>query len=757
MSWIRVINLLSIILLVGMPLKALVAEDPSIVEKVVVEGNQRIETGTIRSYLLIQEGDLFSRRRLDQSLKSLYATGYFADLSIKLKDKTLVVKVIENPVINRIAFEGNLRVEDEILKNEITLKPRVVFNRSKVQKDVEKLLNIYRVNGRYAATVDPKVILLPQNRADLVFEIDEGPLTKVDSIRFIGNKSFDDSDLKSIISTKEDRWYRFFASSDTYDPDRLKVDRELLRQYYLAEGYADFRIVSAVADLAPDNGAFYITINLNEGERYKFGDINISSGVRNVEVDRLKPLIEFKKGDWYDKTLIAKTIQNIKDEIGTRGYAFVQVRPEVKKVQESKEINLNLAVREGPRVFVERIDIGGNVRTVDSVVRREIRLVEGDAFDVGKLRKSRQRISDLNFFDNVKIKQETGSARDKAVIKIDVEEKSTGSLNLGVGYGTDAGALVDVTLRERNLLGLGQHLSIATTLAAEKSSVNLSFTEPYFMDREVSAGIDLFHVRRDFQDTRSHDTQSTGFGVRSGYPLNRLLSQNWKYGFDYAKVTNVGTLASPLIRQQEGTRISSAVTHGLLYDTRDSKFNPTEGFVSQLSNQLAGFAGDVYYFRNTVSGAQYYSLAKNWVLTGSGRVGYIVGLGEDVEIVNRFFLGGDSLRGFATAGVGPRDRNTLDSLGGEWLYNGTIQLTMPLGLPQELAINGRIFSDFGSLGGVNPSNSAVFDSASLRASLGAGIGWVSPFGPINVDVGFPILKESLDEEEGLRVNFGTRF
>ena len=257
-----------------MPLKALVAEESSIVEKVVVEGNQRIETDTIRSYLLIQEGDLFSRRRIDQSLKSLYATGYFADLSIKLKDKTLVVKVIENPVINRIAFEGNLRVEDEILKNEISLKPRVVFNRPKVQKDVEKLLNIYRVNGRYAATVDPKVILLPQNRANLVFEIDEGPLTKVDSIRFIGNKTFDDSDLKSIISTKEDRWYRFFTSSDTYDPDRLKVDRELLRQYYLAEGYADFRIESAVAELAPDRKAFYITLNLNEGEQQQIVNNN---------------------------------------------------------------------------------------------------------------------------------------------------------------------------------------------------------------------------------------------------------------------------------------------------------------------------------------------------------------------------------------------------------------------------------------------------------------------------------------------------
>ncbi len=328
---------------------------------------------------------------------------------------------------------------------------------------------------------------------------------------------------------------------------------------------------------------------------------------------------------------------------------------------------------------------------------------------------------------------------------------------MGVGYGTDAGALIDITLRERNLLGLGQHLSIATTLAAEKSSVNLSFTEPYFMDREVLAGFDLFHVRRDFQDTRSHDTQDTGFAVRSGYPLNQLLSQNWKYGLDYSEIANVGTLASPLIKQQEGTRFSSVVTHGLSYDTRDSKFNPTEGFVSQLSNQLAGIGGDVYYLKNIVSGAQYYSFSKDWILTGSGRVGYIVGLGEDVEIVDRFFLGGDSLRGFATAGVGPRDRNTRDSLGGEWLYKGTIQLVMPLGLPEELAFNGRIFSDFGSLGGVNPSNSAVFDSASLRASLGVGIGWVSPFGPINVDVGFPILKESLDEKENLRVNFGTRF
>ncbi len=757
MRWLAHIAFIAILGVLFGPLPQADAQGRPAVREIVVEGNQRIETGTVRSYILIQEGDPFDARRIDQSLKSLFATGLFADVNIRRQSDALLINVVENPVINRIAFEGNNRLEDDFLRAEVNLKPRVVFTRAKVQADVKRLLEVYRVNGRFGATVDPKVIQLPQNRADLVFEIDEGPLTNVKSIRFVGNKEFDDDDLRDVIQTTEAVWYNFITSDDTYDPDRLTFDRELLRRFYLSEGYADFRVESAVAELTPDRSAFFITFNIDEGKQYKFSDVNVSVGIRGLEASQLTPLLEFEKGDVYDNSLVENSVREISNRVGDLGFPFVEVRPKVRRDAAKQEIAVSIDVRKGPRVFVERIDITGNVRTVDSVIRREFKLVEGDAFNASKLRRSRQRINDLNFFSKVNVTKEQGSAPDKTIVKVEVEEKSTGSLNLGVGYGTDSGPLVDVTLRERNLLGKGQNLSLSTTLAAEKSSINLSFTEPFFLNRDIAAGFDLFRIVRDLQDTRSFDSSSTGFGLRVGFPLSEVLRQSWRYRFDYSEIDNVASNASNLIKAQKGDRYLSLVGHNLFYDTRDSRINPTEGFGARLANDVAGLGGTVFYFRNLLSVNQYYSLAPGWILSADGTVGHILGLGEDVEIPDRFFLGGDSLRGFASAGVGPRDRTTKDSLGGEWTYHGGLQLRVPLGLPDELGISGRVFTDFGSLGSVSPSDSNVFDSGSLRASVGAGVGWMSPFGPINVDLGWAVLKEDLDEDELFRINFGTRF
>ena len=739
------------------PVQKASAESRPIVGEIVVEGNQRIETGTIRSYLLIQEGDPFDPRRIDQSLKSLFATGLFADVLINRQGDALLVNVVENPLINRIAFEGNKRLKDDFLKSEITLKSRVVFTRSKVQNDVKRILDVYRVNGRFGATVDPKVIQLPQNRADLVFEVEEGPLTNISSIRFIGNKVFDDDDLRDVIQTSEKVWYNFLTSNDTYDPDRMTFDRELLRRFYLAEGYADFRVNSANAELTPDRSSFFITFNITEGKQYKFAEPVINIGVRDIKQSQLSPLLEFEKGDVYDNRLIEKSVRGINNEIGNRGFPFVEVRPKIKRDEITQEIFVSIDVRDGAPVFVERIDIVGNVRTMDTVIRREFKLVEGDAFNAAKMRRSRQRINDLNFFNKVILRREQGTAPDKTIIKVEVEEKSTGSLNLGVGYSTDSGPLMDVTLRERNLLGKGQSLSLSTTLAAEKSSLNLAFTEPFFLNRDITAGFDLFHVARDLHSTRSYESANTGFGLRAGYPLSELLRQSWMYRLEYSEIKDVDSTASSLIKAQEGERYLSQVGHVLSYDARDSKIAPTDGFATRMNNDLAGMGGDVFFLRNVLSATQFYPLAPDWVLSASGKAGHILGLGEDVEIADRFFLGGNNLRGFASSGVGPRDKSTKDSLGGEWMYHGGVELTVPLGLPDELGINGRLFTDVGSLFTVSPSSSNVLDSAGPRASVGAGVGWVSPFGPINVDLGWAVLKEDLDETEVFRINFGTRF
>ena len=748
--------LLIALLLVGIaPVSAQQSGGP--IREIIIEGSHRIEQSTVRSYLLVREGDPFDAERIDRSLKSLFATGLFADISIDRQAQTLVIRLVENPIINRIAFEGNQRVEDEVLETEVQLRPRVVFTRTKVQEDLQRILAVYRVRGRFAASVVPKVIRLEQNRVDLVFEIDEGELTKVENIRFVGNRAMDDSDLREVIRTKEAIWYRFFTSDDTYDPDRLAFDRELLRRHYLSEGYADFRVRSVVAELTPERDSFFITFTVDEGQRYKFGTFDISSELRGLDGDSLRGHVEFEEGDWYDSSLVDDVVDKLTDEVGKLGFAFVDIRPQIDRDRENRTISLNFRINEGPRVFVERIDITGNVRTIDKVIRREFRLVEGDAFNSAKLRRSRQRIRNLGYFSGVEIEQAPGSAPDKAVISASVEEQSTGSLSVGAGFSTDAGVLGEFSLQERNLLGRGQELRLSISLAAKRSQIDLGFTEPYFLDREVRAGVDIFRRSSDLQASRSYDFTETGGGVRFGFPLSENLSQTLRYQFRASEIENVQFGASALIRAQAGTRYVSEVSQVLLYDQRDSRISPRDGYFVRLGSDLAGLGGTVFYLRNTASSGYFLPVADEWVLSTRGRVGYIVGLGEDVEIADRYFLGGATLRGFESAGVGPRDKSTDDALGGEWVYNGSVELGFPIGLPNEFGIRARMFTDIGSAGGVSPSNANVLDPGSMRLAVGAGLGWSSPIGPIAIDFGFPILKEDEDRDETIRINFGTRF
>jgi outer membrane protein insertion porin family len=746
-----------LILLTAMPLPAH-AQSGGVIREIVVEGAQRIEDGTVRSYLLVQEGDVFDAGRVNRSLKSLFATGLFADVTLRRRGDTLVVAVVENPVINRIAFEGNQRIDDETLDTEVTLRPRIIYTRTKVQNDVKRILTLYRRNGRFAATVEPKVIRLKQNRVDLVFEINEGKPTEIRNIRFVGNLEFSDSRLRDVIRTKESRWYRFLSSDDTYDPDRLTLDRELLRRFYLKNGYADFRIGSAVAELKPDRSDFFITFTVEEGDRYRFGKIDIKAQLRDLKAEDLANHIEFEEGDWYDADDLEKAVDLLSQEVGTLGYAFVDVRPRINRDRKKKVIDVTYEIKEGPRVFVERINITGNVRTLDEVIRREFRLVEGDAFNASKLRRSRKRIQDLDFFEKVDVEQVPGSASDKAVVNVAVEEKSTGSLSVGAGFSTSNGGLVELGIRERNLLGRGQDLKLNATLAQKKSQIDLGFTEPYFLDRDLKAGVDLFHVAKDLQDTSSFDSKVTGGALRASYPITENLRQGWKYTAKQTEVTGVDSDASIYIQAQEGKNTLSEVSHILTYDKRDSVVIPTEGYVVRLKNDVAGLGGSARHSRNVLGGGIYFPVLDQWVLSFSADTGYIVGIGKDVQLLDRFFVGGNDLRGFADSGIGPRDGSTKDALGGEWMYSASAEVTFPVPFfPPELGFKGRFFTDWGSLGKVTPSGAGIDDTGSLRASVGGGITWVSPFGPIGIDVGFPILKEDFDEIENLRINFGTRF
>ncbi len=729
------------------------------VREIKVAGTERIEPATVMSYLELKQGDEASQEALDSALKGLFATGLFADVTLSESNGVVTVNVVENPVINVIAFEGNDEIKDEELQAEIQLRSRQVFTRTKVQEDVARLYEIYRRKGQYSAEIEPKVIKLDQNRVNLVFEISEGPVTDISTIRFVGNERFSDDELRSEMTSQEARWYNFLTTADRYDPDRLSFDQEKLRQFYLKEGYADFRILSAVSELSQDKKNFYITMTVDEGERYKVNDIRVNSQIRNLDPASLTDQVSFKVTDWYNAEEVKNSVDLMTKKLGDMQYAFVTVVPDVVRNRDHKTVDIVFNINESPRVFVERVDINGNVRTLDKVVRRQVELVEGDPFNRTKLAKSEQEIKDLGYFEKVDVKTLPGSAPDKTVIDVNVAEQSTGELSVGAGFSTADGPLADFRIRERNLLGKGQDLTLATTIAGKRSEFDLSFTEPYFMDRDIAAGVDLFHITRDQQDESSFDQKRTGGGLRLGYPLSENLRQTLRYRIEQNEIDNVDSDASRFIRDQEGQRFTSAISQRLAYDDLDSKLFPTDGYSLWLDTEFAGLGGDAKYVSGKAGAAYYYPVSKGWVFNLLGEGGAIKGvMDEKVRINERYFLGNNTFRGFEKAGIGPRDEVTGDALGGNYFYRGTAELTFPLGFPEEMGIAGHLFNDIGSLWELEDGNQAgVQDEASLRAAAGIGASWRSPFGPVRVDLAAPYIKEDFDKDELFRFSFGTRF
>ena len=744
------------------------AQDGGSIGAIAVAGNQRIEAATIRTYLTVREGDPFDPARIDRSLKNLFATGLFADVNISRQDDTLVIRIVENPIINRISFEGNKKIEDDKLTPEIQLRPRVVYTRTKVQQDVEKILELYRRKGRFAARVEPKVIELPQNRVDLVYEISEGSPTYVRKITFVGNTDFDDGDLRGVVATREERWWRFLTSNDTYDPERMNYDRELLRRHYLQNGYADFETTSAVAELAPNRENFYMTFTIKEGPRYKIGKVDLNVNVKNLSKDRVQRAIMPKTGGWYSAKQIDDTITAITDVAGGVGYAFVDVRPRITRNQDTHTIDILFDVQEGPRVFVERVDVVGNVRTLDKVVRREILLNEGDAFNTSKIRRSKERLESLGFFkeDTVKIDNTPSEVYpDRTIITAKVEEQSTGELQFGVGYSSYSGALFDVGIRERNLLGKGQDLQLNFSLAQRQSSINLSFTEPYFRDRRLMAGVDLFATRTDYRDFAGYESQNVGGTLRFGWNYNEYLYQRVSYSLSTTRLTGIISTASEYVKEQIGTFVTSAISQTVALDHRNNLIDPTGGYYVSLSTNLSGFGGTERNVQGGVAAGFYMQPVTGWIIGVNASGGYIVGLGKDLRIFQRYQLGGDNLRGWDNYGASARDANTLDALGGDWVATSSTELEIPLGLPKEVGITPKLFTDWAIIG---PPKSLIARQADtglainyaqkVRGSAGIGIKWQSPVGPIRIDFSpFIFGRQPYDRVTRFRVNFGQRF
>lgn len=759
-----------------------------VVRAVTVTGAERIEADTVRSYVQLTPGDRYDAKLVDDALKRLYATELFADVTIRVDNDVLTVNVRENPVINRVILEGNKRLKDDKIQPEIRLAPRQIYTRSKVRSDVNRIIEVYRRSGRFAATVDPKIILLEQNRVDLVYEITEGPKSFVRKINIIGNERFSSGDLRDEMATREARWWRLFTSNDTYDPDRLAFDREKMRQFYLTNGYADFRVVSQVAELTPDRKDFLVTYTVEEGERYRIGTVELESKIRDLDPKTYKPLIRFKEGDWYDAKKVEDTVETLTETAGLFGYAFADIRPRIQRDKDKRTMSITFVINEAPRVYVERIDINGNVGTEDKVIRREFRLAEGDAFNSFKVKRSKDRIQSLGFFqDKLEIEQKPGSSPDKVVLEVNVEEKATGELNLGAGFSSLERFILDFSIRQRNFMGKGQDLRLGFTLSSYRNEIDLGFTEPYLFGRNLAAGIDIF--RRDLNSFRftgaggndretTYSEVSTGFGLRAGFPLTEFWSMGLRYNFSVTDISlassffgdtnNDGVqecLASVFICSALGSRTTSAIGYSVAYDTLNNRLRPSQGQRFTVSQDIAGLGGSDKYLRNRADYDIYFPLWEKWVLRFGAEAGYIVGIGEDVRLYNRFFLGGPRIRGFQIRGIGPRDVTTNDAVGGNLYYLGGAELEVPLGsAASELGLRASAFVDIGSLWkvdlnpafGENPAN-IVGNSARPRVAAGVGVSWNSPFGPFRIDLAKALSKQTGDETEFFQFNIGTQF
>jgi outer membrane protein insertion porin family len=749
------------------------AAQSSVVQRIVIQGNERIEQGTVMSYLPIQPGDTVDAARLDLALKTLARTDLFADVKIEIVSGDLIVKVVENPIINQVVFEGNSSLKEDKLKDEVQIRPRGIFTRAKVQADVQRIIELYRRSGRISATVTPKVVELPQKRVDLVFEINEGPKSGVLGINFLGNSEYSDNDLRDVVVTKESHWYKFLTSNDNYDPDRIEYDREQLRKHYRNRGYFDFRVVSSVAELAPDKNGFAVTYTLEEGPKYKFGKITVETELKKLDGTLLAQILPIRTGQLYEDERIEQATDALTFAAGAAGFAFVDVRPRYVPNRETNTVDVVFQVREGPRVYVDRIDIVGNTRTLDYVLRRELEVAEGDAYNRVLVDRSKNNIRRLGFFKEVDIEEIPGTAPDRTALRVKVEEQPTGELSFSAGYSSVDKLVLDVGITERNFRGRGQNMRGRVSVGSLRQQVDFAFTEPRFLNRNLVAGVDLYSFRYDLSDYAAYDTSSVGGNVRVGFPLTQNASMSLRYTLRRDEVSVDDSLCtsgsvSQILCLQRGAYMTSLVGYGLRIDKRNDPIQPTRGWFADLNQDLAGFGGDVKYLKTETDAGWYWGFNKDFIFSATGSAGYIEGWGGDnVRINDRFYKGGTNFRGFETAGIGPRDISTTSNSMGAKLYAiGTFELTVPTLLPEQYGIKAAVFSDFGTAGLLDDvdrqSSTGVFDpnirdNLALRASAGLSIDWKSPMGPIRFDFSKILSKEDYDRTETFRFSTSTRF
>lgn len=763
---------------------------------IVVEGNRRVEADTIRSYFRTAPGQRLDSVKIDEGLKALYATGLFQDVQIGNSGGRLVVRVVENSVINRVAFEGNKKVKEEQLAAEVQSKPRGALSRAAVQGDTQRVVEIYQRNGYYDIRVDPKIIDLPNNRVDLVFEINEGGKTAVKELRFVGNKAYSGYRLKEVIKTTESGLLAFLQSNDIYDPDRVEADRDLLRRFYLKHGYADVRIVAAMGEYDPGRKGFLVTFTIDEGEQYRFGTVEVQSSVRAMDPSVLRGKMRTSAGGVYNAEAVEKSVEEMTIEASRRGYAFASVRPRGDRDAATRTVNLVYVIEEGQRAYIERINVRGNTRTRDYVIRREFDLAEGDAYNRALVDRAERRLKNLNYFKSVKISNEPGSAPDRVVVNVDVVEQSTGEFSIAGGYSTADGFIGEVSVGERNLLGRGQYAKATVRYGEKTRGFELSFAEPYLFDYRLLWGIDIFAKTQLAANTVSYDSTTVGASTRLGFALREDLSLQTRYSIYRQEIelpevynnclTNALNGQFPImpgnscysdgeaslaVRKElaQGAVIVSAIGYTLAYNTVDNNKSPTSGLHVELKQDFAGVGGDVNFIRTTGDVRSYYEVMPDLVSLFRVQGGNVSGWGsKDLRMLDHFQMGPNLVRGFAPAGIGPRDLTSVnqDALGGTLYWGASVELQMPLFfLPKDMGIRASVYADAGSLYNYEgPTTWTVtgetinpVDENTVRSSVGAGLIWDSPFGPLRFDLAFPITKAEYDKTQVFRFSGGTKF
>lgn len=742
-----------------------------VVNSIVVQGASRIDSETVRNYVTIQPGKNFGPNEISESVKALYATGLFSDVKINRRGNALVVTVSENNIVGSVRFEGNKKLKDDQLTTVVETKSRGVLSDAKIQGDVERLKELYKHNGRAEADVTSQLIPRESGRTDVVFKITEGTRTGISAINFVGNKTFSSGRLRNVMTIKRTNFTSWLSKRDQFDEAKLQSDQELIRRLYMRNGFADFRIVSADTTFNEQTNRYVITITMDEGARYHFGTVGVDSSIAEVTPASLQSQILTKSGGIFNASLIEKSTERLSVNLLSRGFSFATVRPRGDRNYENHTINLTYLVDQGPRLYVERIDIRGNTRTRDYVIRREFNLSEGDAYNKVLVDQAERRLKALGYFKTVNITTQPGTSADRVVILVNVEDQSTGSFSVGGGYTTDNGGgfIATVSMTEKNFLGRGQYLKVSVGGGQTDRTFNVSFTEPFFLGRRMSLGFDGLYNQAQQTDYRPYNMNTAGGTIRLGLPITEDFDVQFNYKLLQRDVTSWGSqyiLDWPAFAQLYplGTWINSSVGYQLTYSTIDNFQFPRAGVFVRWAQDFAGVGGDGQFVRSTIDARYYKELLPDSDLIGLVRAGAgnITGLGsEPVQVLDNFYRGGETIRGFASFGYGARYQGLADSyaIGGTNYYNATAELQFPLPLfPEEFGLRGAVFADAGTLFGYDGLEGlAIEDSNMIRTSVGASIIWNSPFGPLRGDFGEALTKASYDKTQVFRFSAGTQF